>query len=76
MARVNQQSGRHGSVPAPRKNCFIMILSMPMALPATPVDVYGRFASSSIPCSVPSSPFSPCMTITQTSSRATMTCVG
>ena len=24
---------------APRKNCFIMILSMPMALPATPVEV-------------------------------------
>lgn len=39
---------QHGE-PAPRKICFIAILSMPMAEPSTPEDAYGIFAISSRP---------------------------
>ena len=35
--------------PAPRRICFIAILSMPMAEPSTPEDAYGMFAISSRP---------------------------
>src|SRR5207247_1978210 len=40
---------------------FIAILSMPIAEPSTPAPTYGRPASSSSPCTVPSSPYGPCI---------------
>ena len=45
---------------------------MPSALPSTPEDVYGTLNSSSNPCSVPSSPFMPCMTGSTTSHFSTV----
>ena len=46
--------------PAPTNICFIAILSIATAEPSTPAPTYGRPASSSTPCTVPSSPYGPC----------------
>ncbi len=53
-------------------------LSMPAALASTPDPTYRTSASSSRPCSVPSSPNGPCSSgnTTSTSPRACGTCSG
>ncbi len=45
-----------------RNSVFITALSMPTAEPRTPAPTYGTLASSSSPCTVPSSPNGPCST--------------
>ena len=46
--------------------CLAIALSIATAEPSTPVPTYGRSASSSMPCTVPSSPSGPCSSGTTT----------
>ena len=67
QTRCMTRTRQHGN-PMPR-NAFIMILSMPMEDPATPVEAWGC-PSFPTALQVPSSPCSPCITgITQSSRR-------
>ena len=49
---------------------FIITLSIPTAEPTTPAPTYGRSASSSSPCTVPSSPYGPCRSGSTTSTSS------
>ena len=57
----------HCGRPCAPKTRFISALSMPTAEASTPQPTYGTLASSSRPCTVPSSPCGPCSTGTMTS---------
>ena len=48
--------------PCAANTTFITALSMPTADASTPDPTYGTLASSSSPCTVPSSPYGPCST--------------
>jgi hypothetical protein len=47
-------------MPAAIVTCLAIALSMLTAEPSTPLPTYGTPASSSMPCTVPSSPNGPC----------------
>ncbi len=58
----------HAADPRAANTSFIAALSMPTADASTPAPTYGTLASSSSPCTVPSSPYGPCRTGKTTSS--------
>src|SRR5919106_1205590 len=62
--------------PLAAKIVFITALSIPTADPSTPAPTYGTFASSSSPCTVPSSPYGPCSTGNTTSRPTPVTVAG
>ena len=53
---------RRSAGPVAANTSFIAALSMPTADASTPAPTYGTLASSSRPCTVPSSPYGPCST--------------
>ena len=71
-ARTNARAWTTGN-PAAANNTFITALSMPAADASTPGPTYGTFASSSSPCTVPSSPYGPCSTGKTTSNPRPVT---